>query len=203
MQRIGIFGGTFNPPHSGHLRLVKAFEKQKGFDKILIIPTYIPPHKESPQLASCEDRIEMCHLAFTDPVFEVCDIEINRGGKSFTYDTLVQLKDIYKGAEFSLIIGSDMFQTFHEWHRAKDIFEMCTVCASVREDDEKLSDLHEYAQKYFPKQASKLKMVLIDFDPLDVSSTQLRQMLEKGQDISHLVPQAVLEYIKIRGLYNA
>ena len=203
MQRIGIFGGTFNPVHSGHLRIVNGFQNALGFDKILVIPTYIPPHKTSSDLASSEDRLEMCRLAFTDPVFEVCDIEINRGGKSFTYDTLLQLKEIYKDAEFSLIIGSDMFLSFHEWHRAEDILEMCSVCATVREDNENISDLEEYAKKYFPKQAERLRMVLIDFDPLEVSSTQLRQMLSKGQDVSHLVPKAVLEYIKQRGLYDA
>jgi len=203
MQKIAIFGGTFNPPHMGHIRLVNAFEEQRGFDKVLIIPTYIPPHKESKQLASCEDRLQMCHLAFSEPIFEVSDIEIKREGKSYTYDTLIQLAEIYKDAQFYLIIGSDMFLTFHEWKRAEDIFDLCTVCASMREDDETLADLQEYAKKFFPKQADKLKIVLSDFEPLEVSSTQLRQMLADGQDVSNLVPKAVVEYINSRGLYDA
>ncbi len=203
MQKIGIFGGTFNPPHSGHLRLAEAFAKEMDFDKILVIPTFVPPHKKSSQLASCEDRLNMCRLAFTNPIFEINDIEINRGGKSYTYDTLLQLKEQYKDAEFSLIIGSDMFLSFHEWHRAEDIFKMCNICATVREDSEKLSDLHKYAKSHFPKQAEKLKLVLIDFDPIEVSSTQLRQMLNDGLDISELVPKEVVKYIEDRGLYNA
>ncbi len=203
MQKIAIFGGTFNPPHMGHLRLVKSFEQQKGFDKILIIPTYTPPHKESDQLASCEDRLQMCRLAFQDPIFEISDIEVKRKGKSYTYDTLIQLIEIYKNAHFHLIIGSDMFLTFHEWKRAQDIFELCTVCASVRNDDETLADLQKYAKDYFPKQADRLKIVLSDFEPLEISSTQLRQMLAKGQDVSYLVPKEVVEYINSRGLYNA
>lgn len=203
MQKIAIFGGTFNPPHMGHIRLVKAFEEQKGFDKVLIIPTYLPPHKQSTQLASCEDRLQMCRLAFSQPVFEISDIEVQRGGKSYTYDTLKQLAKVYKDAQFYLIIGSDMFLTFHEWRMAEEIFDLCTVCAALREDDKSLAELQEYAKKFFPERADKLNIVLSDFKPLEVSSTQLRQKIGEGQDVSNLVPKAVLEYINGRGLYNA
>ncbi|NLL03911.1 MAG: nicotinate (nicotinamide) nucleotide adenylyltransferase [Clostridiales bacterium] len=202
MQKIAIFGGTFNPPHMGHLRLVKSFEQQNGFDKILIIPTYTPPHKNSDQLASGFDRLQMCLLAFDAPNYEISDIEIKRGGKSYTSDTLKQLKEIYKDTSFHLIIGSDMFLTFHEWKNPQEIFDMCTICASVRDDDKTLEDLQKYAKEYFPNQADKLKIMLCDFEPLEVSSTQLRQMLANGQDVSHLVPKKVVEYINSRGLYN-
>lgn len=203
MQKIAIFGGTFNPPHMGHLRLVKSFEQQNDFDKILIIPTFTPPHKESSQLASSFDRLEMCRLAFDDPKFKISDIEINRGGKSYTFDTLVQLKKIYPDAHFYLIIGSDMMLTFHQWKKPQEIFELCTVCASVRDGDNSLDDLQNYVKEYFPNQADKLKIMLSDFKPLEVSSTQLRKMIEKGRDVSHLVPKKVVEYINNRGLYNA
>ena len=98
-MKIGLFGGTFNPVHSGHVNLVKNFKEKLNLDKVLVIPTATPPHKEAKELASSEDRIEMCKLAFGD-LAEVSDVEIRRGGKSYTVETLEELKKIYKNDDF-------------------------------------------------------------------------------------------------------
>ena len=96
MAAIGVFGGTFNPPHLGHLRLVRRFADRLSMSKVLIIPTYMPPHKQTGELASKEDRLNMCRLMFScDDRFKVSSIETDRGGKSYTYDTLKELKGLY------------------------------------------------------------------------------------------------------------
>lgn len=203
MPNVAIFGGTFNPPHLGHKRLIEAFTKQHDFDKILIIPTFIPPHKTSPDLASCEDRLNMCKLAFKEPKFEVSDMEMKRGGKSYTYLTLTELKKRYINANLYLVVGSDMFLSFHEWKNPENIFEMCTVCAATRKDEIGLSDLYSYAKEKFPSQKDNMKIELIDFKPLEISSTKLRQMIGRDASVTSFVDESVLDYIYSRGLYNA
>lgn len=199
MSNVAILGGTYNPPHFGHKRLIEAFTKKYNFDKILIIPTYTPPHKSSKDLVSSEDRLNMCKLAFKEPIFEVSDIEIKRKGKSYTYLTLKELKEKYKDANFYLIIGSDMLLSFHTWKNTSEIFDMCTVCAASREDEIGMDRLNVYTKSYFPDR----EIELIEFKPLEISSTELRKMFRENRDTSKYVDKSVLDYIKCRGLYNA
>lgn len=203
MPNIAIFGGTFNPPHLGHKRLIKAFTKKHEFDKILIVPTFIPPHKTSKDLASCEDRLNMCKLAFKEPEFEISDIEIKRRGKSYTYLTLKELQRKYLNTKMYLVVGSDMFLSFHQWKNSEKIFDMCTVCAATRKGTIGIEELYSYANQNFPAQRHNMQIELIDFKPLEISSTKLREMIEQDMSISHFVDESVLKYIYSRGLYNA
>lgn len=189
MQKIGVFGGAFNPPHKGHIRLACDFADRLSLNKIIIIPTFIPPHKSAEYLASPADRLEMCRLAFGgDPRFEISAMEINRGGKSYTYDTLMELKKIYKQAEFYLIIGSDMFLSFDTWYRYKDIIQMCTICTAAREN-------HTVMIK------KGVNAVISDMPALEINSTELRDKRKNGEDIRAFVGEAVAAYIIDRGLY--
>ena len=132
-MRLGIFGGTFNPPHMGHIRLVTAIADKLQLDRVLIIPASVPPHKHVLNLARSRDRFEMCRLSFEgDRRFSVSDTELRRVGKSYTYDTLCEIKREYPDAELFLIVGSDMLATFDEWYRYHDILMMCTLCAASR-----------------------------------------------------------------------
>ena len=132
-MRLGIFGGTFNPPHMGHIRLVTAIADKLQLDHVLIIPASVPPHKHVLNLARSRDRFEMCRLSFEgDRRFSVSDTELLRVGKSYTYDTLCEIKKKYPDAELFLIVGSDMLATFDEWYRYHDILMMCTLCAASR-----------------------------------------------------------------------
>lgn len=107
-RRIGIYGGTFNPPHSGHVHLARTLAQALGLERVLIIPANLPPHKQAHELASGADRMEMCRLAFPDEPFEISGLELSRGGKSYTCDTLAALQKQYGNAEFYLFMGTSM-----------------------------------------------------------------------------------------------
>lgn len=203
MEKVGIFGGTYNPPHVGHLNIVKIFAKKYELDKMLIIPTYIPPHKDPSVLASCEDRLEMCRLTFKGEPFETSSIEIDRKGRSYTDDTLKMLKGMYKKAQFFLLVGDDMLTTLHEWKRPDDILDMCTIVASVRSDKMNVSQLEEYSKAYFPNEYREGKIQFLDITPLELSSTEIRNRIKCNESIDGLVTKETYEYIFSRGLYGA
>ena len=146
MRKIAVYGGTFNPIHNGHIHLIEKFKKLIGFDKVVLIPTNLPPHKEALELASAEDRLQMCRLAARDAGFEVSDIEIRRRGRSYTVDTLESLKESDPDAEFYLVMGEDMFLTLLSWRRPDDILKLSTICAAPR-SWQGLKKLEEYEKK--------------------------------------------------------
>lgn len=195
-MRIGIYGGAFNPVHKGHVKLAEEIKEKAGLDKIIIMPSGVSPHKSSGELADSEHRLKMCRLAFTDEFFEVSDLEIKREGKSYTFDTVTELKSIYPNDELFLIIGSDMLLSFDKWYRYEDILSAVTACATTRQGDISISQLKAYADTVLKKE-----IIIIDFEPFECSSTQIRDAVKCGEDISSLVPMQVSEYIKEKSLY--
>ncbi len=190
MQKIGIFGGAFNPPHKGHVRLARDFADRLSLAKVMIVPTFIPPHKSAALLAEAHDRLEMCRLAFADDErFVVSSMEIDRKGKSYTYDTLREIKERNPFADLYLIVGSDMFLSFATWHRYKDILKMCTLCTAARETE------HSFADNPY-------KAIVSDLQALHLNSTQLRAMLKNDEDVKIYVGEKVAAYIYDRGLYR-
>lgn len=131
-RRIGIYGGTFNPPHSGHVHLARTLAQALGLERVLIIPANLPPHKQAHELASGADRMEMCRLAFPDEPFEISGLELSRGGKSYTCDTLAALQKQYGNAEFYLFMGTDMLLSFHQWRNPGEILRMCRLAVAAR-----------------------------------------------------------------------
>lgn len=201
-MKIGILGGTFNPPHKGHIKLGLDFAKKLGLDKVLVIPAKIPTHKEANGLVSGKDRLKMCRLAFKDKIFEVSDIEIKSEKDSYTVYTLEMLKEKYPDDEFYLIIGSDMFLIFDKWYHYKDILSMCTVCVETRENDESIDELKKYAKKTLGIDTDKSGKIIINpVKPFPVSSTEIRQRIKDKKGIKRLVDKDEFEYIKTRGLY--
>ena len=197
-MKIGIFGGTFNPIHTGHVHLAQMCIEQLQLDKLLVIPAKQPPHKTAKELASGEHRAQMCRLAFQDiPQAEVSEMELNREGKSYTADTVAQLKQQYPLAQFYLIVGSDMFLTFHQWNRFEEILHSVTLCTASRSPDEthKLQKARELLLQY-----SKNLSILED-EVVEVSSTQVREMLHDHEDCSPLLPESVYRYILENKLY--
>lgn len=193
-MKIGILGGTFNPPHLGHRMLCENFQKLLGFDKLLIIPTFIPPHKESDCLTIFENRLEMCRLAFGDiDNVEFCTIENERKGKSYTYNTLTQLKEKYVDSEFFFLMGSDMFKTFKEWYRWEDILSICKICTCERFNDES-------NEKLYPEFADRI--IYCDFPAFEVSSSQIRQKLKNKEDVSSFLCKDVYDFILKEGFYS-
>lgn len=200
-MKIGIYGGTFSPPHMGHVRAADEFVRSLGLDKLLIIPTFVPPHKEESEKIAPEMRLTMCRLAFSGEKYEVSDIEIRRGGKSFTAVTLDELKRIYPDDELYLLCGTDMILTFDTWYRFRDIFDMCTVVCVRRECDADTEKKIEEKISFFSEQFGA-KIRHISLKVTELSSSEIRSLVKGGENISELVPSEVEEYIHTHSLYR-
>lgn len=198
--RVGIYGGTFAPVHNGHVVAAKAFMEQMKLDYLYIIPTYLPPHKEIDSSDSPQRRLCMCELAFCgiDGVV-ISDMEIKRGGRSYTYDTLKELSGEDK--KLFMLCGSDMVLSFDTWFRYEDILKMCYPAYVRRERDKIIENrIIEKISEYYNKHGVMFRRILTE--PIEVSSTEIRRAVKEGKDISCMVPPAVAEYIKENKLYE-
>ncbi len=200
MEKIAIFGGTFNPVHIGHRHILDAALQAVALDRVFVVPTRIPPHKQAHSLCSGDDRAEMCRLAFADlKNIEVSDYELNNEGKSYSFYTVQHFKDLYPDAELYFIMGSDMLLSFHEWFRYRDILELTNIISISREDELGREELERYIAEYgLPEE----KIVISDAKPIELSSTQLRERLAEGLDCENYLAPAVLEYINSKNLYS-
>ncbi len=200
MLRVGIYGGTFAPIHNGHVSAAKAFMEQMKLDYLFIIPSYMPPHKQIDEADDPLLRLKMCELAFEDvDGVVISDVEIKRGGKSYTYDTVKEL--MRPDTRLFLLLGTDMVLTFDKWYRFEDLFKMCYPVYVRREKDPLItnrivSKITEYYEKY------GVMMRRVVTEPFVVSSTEIRASIKDGKDISNLVPKKVADFICERGLYK-
>lgn len=197
-MRIGIFGGAFNPVHNGHLNLAETFFEDLRLDKLLLIPTAKPPHKSDEGLLSGEDRVNMLRLAVENKPYEISTIEFERKDKSYTYDTLIELKRLYPDSEFFLIIGADQFIHFDKWYRYADILGMVTLCTSARENEEEKQLIIKSAQRLGIKDSFYMSSRAV----IRVSSSEIREKIKNGSDVSSLLPKKVFDYISEKGLYR-
>ena len=197
MIKTGIFGGAFNPPHKGHINLAKEAIEQLKLRKLLIIPTFESPHKAT-KLAPFEERAEMCRRAFSGISdkceIEICEIERELGGISYTINTLRALKKRYTDARFFLLIGGDMLFSFTEWYKYESILKECEVCAAARGGDN-FSEMLEYATE-----VGHIKV--LPTNVVDISSTEIREKIQKGEDTSEWITEDVRGYIEEKGLYR-
>ena len=201
MKRTGIFGGTFNPPHLGHRNIADGFVQALDLDRVLIIPSYTPPHKAAPDLASAEDRIAMCRMNFDDPVYMVSDIEIQRQGRSYTYDTLKALHD--KGEDdLYFLVGDDMLLYLENWYNPHGILSLTHLVSAVRSDKVFVSDLKKFAEEHFPEEYAAGRFLFIEMDPFEVSSTEIRNKIRAGESADGLLAPDVAAFIAQKGLYN-
>lgn len=199
-MRTGILGGTFNPVHNGHVKLAEAYISALHLDRMLIIPANIPPHKSDNGLVGASHRLAMCRLAFAgEPLCEVSDIELKREGKSHTVDTLEQLALIYPDDRFFLIMGSDMFCSFTSWHHWQRILQLAVICAGARKARSTDDEMEEQRRKL---EALGACCELVEFEPLPISSTQVRERICSGEALDGLVIPTVAEYIREHGLYR-
>lgn len=197
-MKIGVFGGAFNPVHNGHIKLAISYINSLNLDKLIVIPTANPPHKSSKDLIDGKDRLYMLNLAFKDvDKVEVSDIEFKRQGKSYTFDTIAELKKIYKNAEFYLILGEDQFMSFDKWYKYDEILKEVTLCTAAREENMRDS-LKEFSKKLLKDN----QCYIADFDPIVVSSSEIREKFKNNIDISFLIPKNVYNYIIEKGLYS-
>ena len=206
-MKIGVYGGTFNPPHPGHLTAARAVFELLKLDKLLLVPAGLPPHKELPAGSpTAEQRLEMTRLAgeqigLGDQV-EVLDLELRRQGKSYTSDTLAQIKALYPEAELWLLMGTDMFLTLQTWHAPEEIFALAGIAAFGRTEadtEELFSVQREYLYRTYPN--ARIFTLTIP-GVVDVSSTELREQLAADRG-ANLLPPAVYGYILREGLYHS
>ncbi len=202
MCKLGIYGGSFSPPHLGHYRALSAFIEQETPDETLVIPTLVPPHKELCGDASPEERLDMCRLAFRDLPITVDPREIHRGGKSYTVLTLEELKNEENRLLF--LCGTDMFLTLDAWYRPERIFALAEIVYIQREDGEAgvkanraLCEKAEEYRRRFGATVRELRAPVTE-----ISSSELRDALERGEPVSDFLHPDVEEYIKRCRLYN-
>ena len=202
-MKIGIYGGSFNPIHKGHLTAAQSAAKQLGLDRLFLIPASVPPHKQlSADSASAQQRLEMTVLATAemDCQAEVLDIELKRTGKSYTSDTLRALKAQYPDDELWLLMGTDMFLSFHTWHEPDVILSLASLAAFSRTEEGE--DAEFAAQEAFLEKTFGANVVTLrNPDVIEISSTEVRVALPKGDGEEYLTA-AVYGYILRHGLYG-
>lgn len=188
-EKIGILGGTFNPPHFGHLIMAEQVKDQLGLDRILFMPTAEPPHSSvEKKTIGSKYRVEMLDLAIMDnPDFQLELYEIEQGGKNYTFDTMKALTELYPGAEFFFIIGGDMIVDLPTWYRIDELVEMVHFVGIKRPGFVAVTD--------YP-------IIMVDTTQNDISSSGIRKKISKGCSIKYLVPPTVKEYIELEGLYK-
>ena len=200
MARIGIYGGTFNPPHTGHISAAIAAVDALRLDKLLIIPTGVSPHKKLPEGSpTSHQRLEMVTLAAkSDPRIVPCDIEIRREGPSYTYHTILQLKESYPEDTLILLMGTDMFLSFDGWRQPQTILENAALGVFYRGEPGELEAIEEKKRQL---EGIGAQVYLVQNPVIPISSTQLRRMLV-FQCADPFLPEGVGEYIAQNGLYG-
>lgn len=198
MKTAVLFGGTFNPVHMGHEHLLRQVAQSIEPDKIFVIPSKIPPHKQAEALASEQDRLNMCRLAFSDiPNTEFSDYEFTRTGKSYSVYTVQHFAELYPEYKLYFVMGSDMLLSFHEWFMYEKILEMCGIVCISRADED-TSKLEKYADTL----RNRADIIVLKAEPFEISSTEIRSRLKKHLDCSCYLNKNVVQYIVEKNLYS-
>lgn len=199
IMRIGIYGGTFAPVHNGHVKAAQEFFRQMELDLLYIIPAAVPPHKQIDASDDPHHRLKMCELAFEgmERVF-VSDMEIARGGRSYTVDTLRALAG--EDRRLFLLMGTDMMLTLDKWRESEEIFRLCYPVYMRRENDPIIEgQIVAKNKEYLARFGKIVRRVPMDF--VDISSTEIRDRVKNGNPIDGVVPPAVVRYIEEHQLY--
>jgi len=192
LSRVGILGGTFNPPHTAHLIAAEYVRDQLKLGKIIFVPAAAPPHKTSVEIIPAEHRYKMVKLAIKDnPLFEVSEIELGRKGLSFTIDTLDDLKRMSPKDVFFFLLGIDLLIEFDTWKDPERILEECTLVAMNRPG----FDLEKIDKELLRK------IEVVNVPGIDISSTRIRRRVTSGRSIKYLVPREVEKYIYENSIY--
>lgn len=199
-MRLGIYGGTFSPPHLGHVLAAKAFMREIALDRLLIIPTAIPPHKEADGFLTDEHRLALTRLAFSDVKgAEVSDLELRRGGKSYSYLTLRELSAPDRKIFF--LCGTDMLLSLDRWMNAEEVMRLATFVVISRESD---ADVHARVlrKKDELSRSYGAEILLLGAPAFPASSTEIRKAIADRESIAEMVPASVDEYIQKWNLYR-
>jgi nicotinate-nucleotide adenylyltransferase len=197
VAELGILGGTFNPPHLGHLVMVQEALTQLGLDRVDLMPVARPPHKEALADPGADVRLELCRLTTAgDERLGVSDVEIERGGASYTVDTLRALHDRDPEHALTFIVGGDMAYSLPSWREPEAILDLARLAVAEREDLRR----EDIAERLEPLHSGD-RVVFFDMPRIDVSSSAIRERVAAGRPIRYLVPDAVVEAIRDGRLY--
>jgi len=199
LARVGILGGTFNPPHLAHLICATAAADQLSLDRVLLTPVAVPPHKEADGDPGAHERLELCRLAVAgDERIEVCDLEVARGGSSYTVDTLRALHERDPENQLTFILGGDIALGLPNWHEPEAVLELATLAVAERAGASR-REISERIEGAFPGVAS---LTFFEMPRIDISSSEIRSRVAGGRPIRYLVPDAVADRIDQEGLYR-
>ena len=192
-RRIGILGGTFDPIHLGHLVMAEQVREKLRLDKVIFIPCANPPHKTKRKLSPSRYRYQMTRLGVEgNSSFLVSDVELKRRGLSYTIDTLKQLKVLYPEREMYFLTGSDVLDEIRTWKEPEQIYKQAKVVIAIRPGFDRFDPENRFAKM----------SIIVPITGIDVSSSQIRAKVRKGESIRYLVPPKVKEYINKKKLYR-
>jgi len=201
-MRIGIFGGSFDPVHFGHLLLAESCREQVPLDAVRFVPAAVPPHKQQRELTPAVSRIEMLELAVGGhPAFSVCRYETDRGGVNYTADTLASIRDEDPASEFFFLLGADMFHDLPHWRQPERICELALPIA-VRRAGEPPLDFHALSGIVPPEKIETMRRYEVVMPEIGLSASDIRRRVAAGQGIRYRTPRAVEKYIETHGLYK-
>lgn len=188
-MKVGILGGTFNPVHIGHLILAEEAREKLGLDKVIFVPTFLPPHKDNSDIAPAVERLSMIKLAIkTNKCFMVSDAEIKRNGRSYTIDTIKEFKKKFSADALYFIIGSDLLKYLDEWKDLNEIIKLVRFIVATRPG--------------FPLEKIPSYIDTLPIRAVDISAFEIRQCVKENKSFHYLVPEGVFNYIKRRALYK-
>jgi len=199
--RLGILGGMFNPPHLGHLVCAQEAHAQLGLDAVLFMPVAVPPHKEATEDPGARHRFELCRLAVRDDErFAVSSLEIERGGPSYTVDTLTALRERHPEDELIFIAGGDMAASLPTWREPERVLELADFAVAERRGAVREDVIERWRAL---GAAAPREPLFLDMPRVDVSSSEVRRRVREGRPVRYLVPDAVMAYIDAEGLYRS
>jgi nicotinate-nucleotide adenylyltransferase len=201
MMRLGLFGGTFDPVHLGHLLLAECCREQRQLDRVLFLPAGTPPHKRDRELTDAEMRVEMLELALAGrDDFEVSRHEVDRGGVSYTVDTLRRFHEEYPGSELFFLVGADMLRDLPHWREAATVCQLATIVAVCRSGSPAL-DFSVLRETTSPDRIEAFRRCQVEMPEIEISSSDLRSRIAEGRSIRYRTSRAVEVYIETHGLY--
>ena len=200
MASVGILGGTFNPPHIGHLVCAQEARSQLRLDRVVLMPVHTAPHKAALDDPGPAARLALCEAAIAgDEGLEISALEIERGGSSYTVDTLRALHGSREGDDLTFIVGGDMASSLPSWREPEALLELARVAVAEREEHRR----HEIAERLGALRGADERVVFFTMPRLDISSSDIRRRIAEGRPIRWLVPAEVCDEIERRGLYGA